>query len=386
MNLPATNLQPEVRFSQLLYKLHTDGKVGSWQVETLLNPDGTATNRFLTTKVLGGKSVETTNQVTKGKNVGRSNETSPLEQATFEAQSKANKKLDQGYVTEKPEAGAKVTNALGFARPMLAQPIEKVKAWDFPVHVQPKLDGHRLLATIKDGKVELYSRGGKTANIVHVSEALQRMHDEGRWDGTTLDGEIYLHGESLQAISSLVKRPQEDSAKLVYNIYDIMLDKPYWARFEILQYTLQLGDAPALDLSECHLVKTEERLNHLHSTYLAQGYEGTIVRQGNAGYEEGKRSKSLMKKKDFQDAEFKITGVSEGKPNERLKTRVAIYHCITDEGKEFTVTAPGNAQEKHEHAVNGRENIGRSLTVKFFNFTPDGIPFLPVALRVREDI
>ena len=65
---------------------------------------------------------------------------------------------------------------------------------------------------------------------------------------------------------------------------------------------------------------------------------------------------------------------------------VGIYECQTKDGKKFTVTAPGNAQERHDHAQNGHKNIGRSLTVKYFNYTPDGVPYLPVALRIREDI
>ena len=30
--------------------------------------------------------------------------------------------------------------------------------------------------------------------------------------------------------------------------------------------------------------------------------------------------------------------------------------------------------------------VGKYMTVKYFNMTPDGVPFLPVALQIREDI
>lgn len=386
MNLPATNLQPEIRFEQTLYKVHSTGKVGSWTVQTLLNHDDTATNIFTSVKVLGGKGVETRNNITKGKNVGRSNETTPIMQATFEAESKVKKKLDQGYLTEQPEEGAVAKNSLGLSIPMKAQPIEKVTAWEYPVLVQPKMDGHRLLATVQDDKVVLYSRGGKYVTIKHISSRLQGLYDSGTWDGTTLDGEVYCHGETLQAISSLVKRPQPDSEKLEYHIYDMIKPVPYRGRYERLVQILGTNDFPVLTHTATHFVNDEETLNKYHAAFLEAGYEGTMVRQGDAGYEEGKRSKSLMKKKDFQDAEFLIVDLTEGKPNERLGTRVGLYHCKTSDGKEFTVTAPGKAPEKHEHAVNGHKNIGKAMTVKFFNYTPEGVPFLPVALRVREDI
>ena len=130
----------------------------------------------------------------------------------------------------------------------------------------------------------------------------------------------------------------------------------------------------------------QQSLDERHALYLENGYEGTMVRQLGIGYEQGKRSKSLMKVKTFQDAEFEIIGVLRGKPNRRQGTEVGIYRCKTDTGVEFQVTAPGDAQEKHEHAVNGEQNIGRYLTVQFFNLTADGCPFHPVALRIREDV
>lgn len=127
-------------------------------------------------------------------------------------------------------------------------------------------------------------------------------------------------------------------------------------------------------------------LNLLHSIWLGNGYEGTMVRHGDTGYEDGKRSKSLMKKKDFQDDEFEIIDVIEGKPviKENVTYKVAIYVCVTNEVKEFNCTSPGTMQDK-DAAWNNREKaIGKMLTIKFFNYTPDNIPYLPVALQIKE--
>lgn len=65
---------------------------------------------------------------------------------------------------------------------------------------------------------------------------------------------------------------------------------------------------------------------------------------------------------------------------------MAIYTCVTSDGVLFEATAPGTMQEKHIAWEKRLSAIGKMLTVKFFNMTPNGAPFLPVALRLREDI
>ncbi len=377
-----------IKLHKELFKIHSNGQIGSWSITVADKGDGTATMLRSACKVLGGKAVETPTNYTDGKNIGRSNETSPLEQALLDAESRYKKQLDKGYVVEMPKAGDVVTNSLGFIKPMLAQPIEKVKSWEFPVYVSPKLDGHRMLATVQDGQVVLYSRQGKEVSVEHIRGQLQILFDNKRWDGTTLDGEIYQHGETLQRISSLVKKPKPESNNLVYHVYDITdKNESYGSRLATLN-NLLTNFSKSIVVVPTSFVGALALLNEMHSEHLAQGYEGTMIRHGDTGYEDGKRSKSLMKKKDFQDAEFKVVNVLEGKPIIKAnKTyNVAIYECVTNEGRRFTCTAPGTMQEKHDAWVNRAAALEKMLTVKFFNFTPDNIPFLPVALRLREDI
>lgn len=373
-----------------LFKIHSNNQIGDWTLTITANDDGTATMRRTSCKVIGGKAVETITIFSEGKNIGRANETTPLEQALIEAASKHRKQLDKGYVVEMPKEGDQVTNSLGFKKPMLATAIEKVKKWDFPVYASPKLDGHRMLATVQNGQVVLYSRQGKILDVEHIRSELQELLDQKIWDGTTVDGEVYVHGETLQRISSLVKKPTTESKALKYYIYDMILDVPYEERKQKIYSTFLLHDVAIshIKVTAQHTTENDGQLALIHSTWLAEGYEGTIVRHGDTGYEDGKRSRSLMKKKDFQDAEFKIISVEQGKPviKSNCTYQVAIYGCNTKEGKYFTATAPGTMREKHDAWSFRADAIGKLLTVKFFNYTKDGIPFLPVALRIREDV
>ena len=76
-----------------------------------------------------------------GKNIGKSNETTPERQAELEAQSKLLKKLDEGYYKTIDEANNETV-----VLPMLAKDFkEEVHKVSYPVYVQPKYDGMRCL-------------------------------------------------------------------------------------------------------------------------------------------------------------------------------------------------------------------------------------------------
>lgn len=374
-------------FSKILYKHHTNGAIGSWQIEVIDNHDGTANLNSIATKVLGGNPVVTPRVFTTGKNIGRLNETTPLEQAISEAKSKISKKLDGGYVEDVESASQPARNGLGFAKPMLAQVIDKVK-WTFPAVACVKYDGHRLLATVENSQVVMYSRQGKPVNIPHICIKLQALYDSGLWDGTTLDGEAYCHQKTLHEISSLIKKQKPESIQLSYFIYDVVNEHCYRDRYKTLVNMIKESDHPELCLAPYHIVTNQQELDALHASFIGAGYEGTIVRQFGIGYEQGKRSKSLLKQKNFQDKEFTICGYKLGSPKITAQGtfQLPVFKCMTDDGVEFECTAPGDMHQRHAIAQKVDEFVGKPLTVKFFNLTERGAPYLPVALGIREDI
>lgn len=377
----------ETRFSETLYKVHSNGKIGSWSANVVLHDDETATLTVTTEKVLGGKKVDTPTHYTEGKNIGKSNETTPLMQATFEAQSKIKKKLDSGYVNEMPKPGETATNASGRVMPMLAKKLSEIKELEFPLYSQCKLDGNRGLA-VYDGRPVLYSRKGQEiTSCPHIIAELQKMYDAGHWDGRTLDGEIYKHGVPLQTINSWVKKEQPESLGLTYFVYD-SCDTPggYEERKAYLDKMFSNWSGECVTPLGSVLCTNMADVDNLHAQYVEKSYEGSILRTKGVDYPTGgPRCSQLIKKKDYQDEEFEIVGLSEGKAT-RNGFKVGIYHCKTAEGKVFTVTAPGNEKEKHEHAERGKANIGRLLTCKYFCYTVDGKPSQPTAVALRNEI
>ena len=371
-----------------MYGVTSTGNIKTWACDVIANSDDTATLSISTQTKLDGKVVEREEIITEGKNLGKSNETTPYEQAVSEAESRYRKKIKKGYKTEIPTDLTKAdTNALGMPKPMLAHPLKVVKKVEFPAYFQPKLDGHRALVTKKDGKMVMYSRGGDwITTMSHILDYLDPFVEEGQF----LDGELYLHGELLQNIGSYVRkyRPGVSETVLFY-VYDTMMDEPYTQRVEKLRIMLpDDAEAPAKLLTTLSVDSMELAMT-LRDRVIEQGYEGGILRTPDEGYQAGKKSRTLLKLKTFDDNEFKIIDVVEGKDRivNDVHLKVACFICeISPGGPTFEVTSMGDMYDKDKTWHNRKDFINKMLTVKHSGYTKDKIPWHPVALRLREDI
>ena len=323
---------------------------------------------IITHGVLGGQMQQKIETVPQGK-VNRTID----EQIELQINSRINKQLDKGYVHTIDEAKLGMRNALHLPKPMLALQMDKVKSIDYSsAFVQRKYDGNRCLIANRDGKLIAYTRQGKV--IETIDHVLQQIKIP---NGMILDGELYAHGERLQHIASWIKRKQPNTTKLKYHVYDLVCEMPFSQRLEQL-LDLKLNTAIVETVSS-YKVKNHEEVLEWFKDFRKAGYEGAILRTGDLGYEDGKRSKSLIKVKQWQDDEFFVVDVYQSKDG------WAILECIAKSGATFRVTAPGTHEEK-EYVWNNREQfLGKYLTVEYAYFTKDGLPFHPVAKCWRDD-
>jgi hypothetical protein len=123
----------------ILYKKTSTGKIQQW--ETSVSDDSVITTRF---GQVDGKIQETQEVITKGKNIGKANETTPYDQAVAQAQANWTKQLKKGYVDSIEDAMAGKTDNIieGGISPMLAHVFSKQgHKITYPALAQPKLDG-----------------------------------------------------------------------------------------------------------------------------------------------------------------------------------------------------------------------------------------------------
>lgn len=375
-----------------LYSLNSDGSVQEWTISVRGN---TITRRY---GRHGGKIQVTEDTVRSGKNTGRANATTPHQQALAEAQSAWEKKLKSGYVRSLRGAQSGETDSQfisGGVEPMLAHKWEGGRHAQFPSFVQPKLDGIRCLAVIQNGVCSLWSRTRKPIQSVpHIAEALEAWC---RGAGLTrgqivLDGELYSHDkrEGFQEIVSLVRKEEPDprAVEIQYHVYDGWCggdqSEAYSTRFLGTICESHGLAATAKGKSPIRTVKTlpvdsGEAVIEAFNEFREQGYEGAIWR-GDSGYE-NKRSRSLLKIKEFDDKEFTITGITLGRGR---MSECAIFQCATPGGGEFRCKMRGTLDGLRAIAENPERFVGKPLTVRFQGYTDDGIPRFPVGVCVRD--
>lgn len=117
-----------------LYKTSSTKKELEWLIGVIPHEDNTATIRTIHGQVNG--QLQTTDLlISKGKNIGKANETTPYEQAAFEAESKWKKQQDKNYSEQRGGKSKSLS-------PMLAHTYEdQLHKVTFPSFIQPKLDG-----------------------------------------------------------------------------------------------------------------------------------------------------------------------------------------------------------------------------------------------------
>ncbi len=277
---------------------------------------------------LDGKMVKSSDTIKSGKNLGRANATTAEEQAVLEATSRIDKKKKKGYVESLDDAGTGKVDAVieGGIDPMLAHKFfEQGHKITYPAAVQPKLNGFRCIA-INDGSgAQLWSRTRKRIlSMPHICRVLS----------------VLSHGHVA-------------TGPVVFD-----------------------GDGQAKRCHEFH-AKLEE--------HLALGYEGSIVRNFASPYGIGRRSYDLQKLKKFQDAEFEIVGVQEGRG--KLQGHVGsfvlkLHKPAKDGTTTFDCKLKGPDSALREHWL--KPPIGQMMTVRYFDYTPNGKPFHPVGVQLRD--
>ena len=300
-------------------------------------------------------------------NVGRANERSSEEQASFEFESILKKQRDLGFRYEGEELAVRT-------KPMLAHKFrDHVEKAVWPSFVQPKLNGIRMLYNGEIG----WSRGGKDI----IPEVIQHLAFD--TEGHIMDGELMLPNNLLlqESMTAIKKFRSELSPKLIYHIYDVVEpEMPYAMRMELVK-KLCKNAPPNVHMVQTEICNSKDEVMHFHKLFTSQGYEGAMLRNPRVGYEDGKRSYSLLKVKSFVDAEFKIVDVIEGGGN---AVGTAIFVLNNGKGSTFNCRPEGTQESRREMFEARKSLIGKHLTVRFFELSRDGIPIFPVGVAVRE--
>lgn len=333
-----------------------------------------------------------------GKNIGKKNATNTITQAISDAFSLHKKKL------KKSSDGIKTTKPL----PMLLKDRKKVKLtpddYAAGLFVERKYDGIRALAhndmthTNSSPNIHLYSRtGNRYIGIEHLEKELALMittHD------LYLDGELYIHGKSLQDISGIVRSgTSTERASLNFYLYDCfdrrVPDMTQHERKKLLAslYNKHKSKLNSVVLVDTVMVHSEDEMNNLYKQYLSEGYEGAVVRKSNTPYEHAVNnyhSSHILKLKPLGGDEFKIIGFEEGKKGKDVGA--IIFRLVTKDAIEFTAVPNMTLSDRKDlyTKLNGDRRIFAQLykdkmaTIQYATLSKSGVPTQPKFIAVRD--
>lgn len=402
-----------------LYKRTKTGAIQYWKIETSTTDFLEGTQIRKESGQLGTDNpIVHTETVRIGKNIGRSNETTAQQQAEFQAQSDWTRKHDEGYKSltdlgvaevEHPRVDSMYASSKGFhnledtlnlllpkfntdasgnAKPMLATDYTKVKAIKYPAYCQPKLDGVRCLMVVRfnvgaDYPITFLSRSGKPyTTLDHIAHQVG-THCFVKGEKPTefiLDGEVYSDELSFQEIVSAVKAPKESSLKLKFRAYDVVSNETQLVRWSrTVQLVAHIG-SDHISLVDNYMIHSFKEVKELHDKWVSEGYEGAMIRHLDGMYGQGQRSRDLLKVKEFDETEFAFKNFEFGQRG--VEDLIAV--CWTADTSEFRAKMIGTKAEKEALYAQSEDSMGRSLTVKHFGWTEDGLPRFPIGKAFRD--
>lgn len=362
-----------------LYKLDSKGKTRVWYMEQ----DGDKYRTF--DGVHDGNVKASSWRTAKPTNVGRSNERDGVAQATFEIEANYTKKQKGAYYLDIND----IHLGCRFFEPMLAEKYNDPKRSTqtaFAVgYAQPKLDGMRAIAKA-DG---MWSREGEpVAGTAHIMEVLAPLFAQN--PDLILDGELYNHElkENFNELMSLAKKgnPSPERAEQIrtgvqYHVYDMpSLKQNFGLRSDLLNDLLTAlnaeGQTCVYDV-ETYAVDTSAEFDALHGEWIEKGYEGSMLRR-DALYVND-RTDDLLKRKDFDDAEFDIVRIEEGEGNwAGAAKRVVCWLPDADRSNgpcdKTTFEAGLRGTYPANKALLERADEEKVVTIRYFGFTPSAIP------------
>lgn len=316
----------------------------------------------------GGKLTQKTT-TSVAKNAGKKSATTPEEQATKEALAKYQKQIKKGYVENKSEMGQ-------LTLPPLAEKFQDSKEnISYPAHISFKLDGVRMTAFYRNGEVVFQSRGGESYPVIkEIADELIKVFFANN-PKLVIDGELYRHGMFLEDIVAAVKKPNKDTPRIKFHIFDCYNpnkpDEPFVDRY--FNYKTYLAGCFTVNRLEGlwqGLINRDVEVYTQHQLCVDEGYEGVVIRNRNSKFKFNHRTSDFQKYKVQMDEEFLVVGWVKGKNG----SVSAVCQLNTSEE---TFKAPMRGSLEYQAMIFDRYPQQVYGTVVFEKYSKYGVPTKP---------
>ena len=357
--------------------------------------------------------------INEGKNIGKSNETTPEQQCLKEVESIYKDKHKKGYKSCKdlnliehallPTSLYNELNELlskdrtdlnNCYKPMKAQKYE-TGCMSFPCLIQPKINGVRATISnyfkvselFSDTKyTRILSKEGNEYIIHHLSAFLHDLENN-----IVLDGELYIPHKEVTTIGGAARNTSNEyHESLSYMLFDLAIPNiSQIERYNMLN-NITLKHITTYNIDDfCTLNKTKRLPIGIHlvpsimcmnendiikwtKLFIESGFEGGIIRDIHADYRFGQRPKTMRKLKYFQDAEFIILDIFLSEKGQ------VIFKCKNDLN-DLTFNVDGVKEFLEMNMIKDKQlYIGKPATVQFYERTINQLPFHTTLVAIRD--
>lgn len=270
-------------------------------------------------------------------------------------------------------------------------------AVNYPVRIEPKLDGLRCIAVKQNGEVTLFTRSGSTLETL---PRIKSLLEKAPWDNFVLDAEVMgADWNETASVAMSYKRGKDDSS-MVLHVFDAM---PFddWRDQETI---LTLSDrvllaselvsqtkSTSVSCVDGKIVNNLSELLKYYNDCMEQGYEGIMLKDPNAKYA-FKRSKAVMKMKPVTTYEGVIVGHYQGNIGSKREGMWGGFEVVMPNGVVTRVGGGYTDVLRAEIDLGPDSYIGRIVEVEgqpdpltVDGLTRDGKIRFPVFIRFRNE-
>ena len=253
------------------------------------------------------------------------------------------------------------------------------------VSMSLKMDGIRNSIITINGITKALSRQGKEIDgIDYILDEYEKLGLANYFvDGELIrvNKENLSSDENFRLTTKIVNSKSNNKEGLEFIVFDITPMEDYINKKSSIKYKDRLKLMDELIGDKGKHIKLVEKFGITNNTNIIEeklnevvknGQEGLILNTLNGKYEFGKRPKSLLKVKKFNEADVLCVGVDEGEG--RLKNMAGSLVCkFIYKGEECTVEIGTGLNDSDRKLIfdNPSLVIGKVVTIKYFEISKD---------------
>lgn len=276
----------------------------------------------------------------------------------------------------------------------------------YPAIVQTKYDGMRINFIVRNGTVEVRSRGGREIDLLGTfDEAILNL---ACGEDLVFDGEIIGYDEKGNLLprktsngivnhATKGKATRKELERLVFVAWDVIPVKSFFEgrysvgyqdRFSKLSAMWTVNDSPILEMAESRMVNSYEEASEVAQDLIASGFEGVILKDPGAIWE-NKRSRQQIKMKAEREIDLEIVEVIEG--TGKYEGMLGAIRAKTSDDEVLVKVGTGFSDEERSSLWRNRHALPGQIMAVIYNEVitkKDGGKkslFLPRFVEVRFD-